>query len=161
MERVLEYIKIAAATFIVFAVATFAFNQYKSTLGIQTATTEKQIEYGSRVEDNYVTSYDGLVVLGSEAVNFIKKHRDKGIATVVTPTDGGVGIPYTLNCTYNQTEGSITALSIELADIENRLDGLRDKSSTFYVNPLTQYKCKVFWAETGVVIGIVFTGVAP
>ncbi len=158
MEQWTDFLKIAVALLITGGIVTFATIAWRQSAEMGMESLDGFESIAADLVDSDIVSRDGMSCYGSEVSNFIRKYEGKRLAVVVVDTSGSAK-SFNYSVAWNnsaKTFDASTMAAIDSATNATRVDGCRDKSTSWYVSPTKSYKAKVITDTNGEVIGMAF-----
>ncbi len=140
MENSLKALILAASISITCMVISIGFYAGRQAREISSVTTKKLNELSIHLSEEDFSLYDGLVVRGSDVVNFIYKKLSF----------------------YSQDEHGSIYIYVDTGTSQSKygnninLSKLKDYTSDSYIHPLGKYKGQVIRNENEVIVGMSF-----
>lgn len=140
MENSLKALILAASISITCLVISLGFYAARQASEVSASTNEKLSKLGMHLEEDDYLIYDGLVISGSDVVNFINRNLSSYSFNETAPIyvyvdNGHVQYTYKNNVALNQ---------------------VKDFTSNYYIRPLRKYKGQVNRNENEVITGVSF-----
>lgn len=140
MENSLKILILAASLSITCMVVSLGFYTGREAKAISEKAIERINGVEKDLEEDQYVRFDGLVVMGSDVINFIQKHLSYYSPTEFAPI-------YVFVNTKNSSKTYVN--NIHIKDIKNY-------ESEYYVNPLGKFNGKVIRDLNDVIQGVSF-----
>ena len=140
MENSLKALILAASISITCLVISLGFYTVKEGRRISAVTTEKLSTLATHLEEDEYTQYDGLLIRGSDVVNFMQKHL------------GGYSFSEIAPIYVYVSTGVFEKAYINRED----LDKVRNHTNEHYISPLGKFKGRVIRDRNDVIEGVSF-----
>lgn len=145
MDKVLDYVKVAAIAFFVVGILGWGFKQYRSGKLYADQASSNTNQLMTEMTEDSIVGQDGLTIMGQEVISLVKDNCSYATVKIVTGAGGAGSTTTFATADYKDSANASNVIAVT------------DKTKPTYVNPRKMFLCVVTVNEVGVVEDVVFT----